>query len=131
MLLSSFVGLIFWLRFAQTQTLVKAQTLLAKVGDTNSISDINSLRAVQQKLNQVATILDEAPNLTLPGSAYSKVQAEKHKTITRLDTVDQTIKSAENLESAKKMGIEAVNITKKASVSGSLAASKSQMARGY
>jgi len=102
LVISSLLGLSFWLKSTQTQTLAKAQSLINSLGDTDNNLNLDILRDTEKQLQKVVTILDNAPNLPLPGSIYSKITDEKQKIHTRLEAVEHNIKTIEKLLPAAK-----------------------------
>ncbi|MEW6493396.1 MAG: hypothetical protein AB1589_12965 [Cyanobacteriota bacterium] len=112
LLLLSPVGWTTWNRFGQEQTRTKAQALVAEAANIDNASSINVLKTSQQQLKDAIALLEAIPDA--PGSAYQKAQTDLISFRSRLDTVEQRLKTEEqataNLEAAQKLAMEAATL---------------------
>lgn len=109
-----YVGWMLWTVSQQKQTISAAQSLTAGAIDVDKATNLNELKAAQQKLKDAETMLSAVPDI--PGSAYANAQAELVKVRERLQQVEERLqaetKAQENLTAAVKLAAEATALGK-------------------
>lgn len=106
LLISISTGLLFWQRSVQMQTLIKAQTLLTKAINNDSVSDLTSLSDSRNQLEEVVKTLNKAPDFPLPGSMHTQLKLEEEKVIARLKLVVETIKVLEQIQPEAQLALD-------------------------
>ncbi len=109
-----YVGWMLWTVSQQKQTISDAQSLTAGAIDVDKATNLNELKAAQQKLKDAETVLSAVPDI--PGSAYADAQAELVKVRERLRQVEERLqaeaKAQESLTAAMTLAAEATALGK-------------------
>ncbi|HBW87510.1 MAG TPA: hypothetical protein DEG17_01095, partial [Cyanobacteria bacterium UBA11149] len=112
MLLFSPVVWTGWVRSQQELLRMQVRSRVAQIAEASEIPNWESLKASQQQLREAIASLETIPNTF--ASAYPQAQADITFVKSRLDNIEQRIKTEEealgNLETTKKLAIEAAII---------------------
>ncbi len=112
MLLFSPVVWTGWVRSQQELLRMQVRSSVAQIAEASEIPNWENLKASQQQLREAIASLETIPNTF--ASAYPQAQADITFVKSRLDNIEQRIKTEEealgNLETTKKLAIEAAII---------------------